>query len=387
MIWWSDGRSYYAGEHPPRRWLRHRLDVPLRVIIHTPDKTIIRDGRGCELGEGGMSFAAGVELKTGDQIEIEFTPAYSGRPIRVRAVARNGNGYSYGAEFVASSDQERQEIASLRENLQTLSSAYSPSYFPPSSQSAQASERRHDGPPRSPAEHAAALLNVNSGHTLKCGPLPAETPIPWASLVAAVRSLSSNHSKETRTYPAERQLGCLPAPLSCIRVLRVSAVLSIQTSLIGHPGRFKCGFSNSIPTLSLDSLKTANKVGPAVVIALTPRDSSEVLARARESRSLCPSMFTSLTMLGRRCRLNLCVGHLRSEVGGAGRGLRLGDVESLDEFPKLTSCYLEWSRTIVAIRSTIDAAISDASFGTVSTPYCIAPISPFDRTRNTNSPS
>ena len=23
-------------------------------------------------------------------------------------------------------------------------------------------------------------------------------------------------------------------------------------------------------------------------------------------------MFTSLTMLGRRCRLNLCVGHLRS---------------------------------------------------------------------------
>jgi hypothetical protein len=149
----------------PRRWLRHRLDVPLRVIVHTPDKTVIRDGRGCELGEGGMSFAAGVELKTGDQVEIEFTPAYSGRPIRVRAVARNGNGYSYGAEFVASSDQERQEIASLRENLQTLSSAYSP----PSSQSARASERRHDG---SPGEHAAALLNVSSGHTVKCGPSP-----------------------------------------------------------------------------------------------------------------------------------------------------------------------------------------------------------------------
>ena len=125
-----------------------------------------------------MSFAAGVELKTGDQVEIEFTPAYSGRPIRVRAVARNGNGYSYGAEFVASSDQERQEIAFLRENLQTLSSAYSPSYFPPSSPSAQASERRHDGPPRSPAEHAAAPLNVNSGHTHKCGPLPVGSPDP-----------------------------------------------------------------------------------------------------------------------------------------------------------------------------------------------------------------
>jgi PilZ domain len=164
--------------NPTRRWPRHRLDVPLRVIIHTPDKTVIRDGRGCELGEGGMSFAAGVELKKGDQVEIEFTPAYSGRPIRVRAVARNGNGYSYGAEFVASSDQERQEIISLRENLQKLSSAYSPSYFHFSSQITQASERRHDGLPRSPTEHAAALLNVSSGHTLECGPLPAGNPHP-----------------------------------------------------------------------------------------------------------------------------------------------------------------------------------------------------------------
>src|ERR1700730_6868612 len=164
--------------NPPRRWLRHRLNVPLRVIIHTPDKTIIREGRGCELGGGGMSFAAGVELKTGDQVEIEFTPAYSGRPIRVRAVARNGNGYMYGAEFVASSDQERQEIASLRENLQTLSSAYSPSYPPPSRQSAQASERRRDARPRSPAEHAAALLNVSSRHAPNCSPLPGESCNP-----------------------------------------------------------------------------------------------------------------------------------------------------------------------------------------------------------------
>ena len=65
---------------PPRRWPRHRLDVPLRVIIHTPDKTVIRDGRSRELSEGGMCFAAGVELKMGDQVEIEFTPACSGIP-------------------------------------------------------------------------------------------------------------------------------------------------------------------------------------------------------------------------------------------------------------------------------------------------------------------
>jgi hypothetical protein len=113
---------------PPRRWPRHGLAVPLRVVIHTPDKTVIRDGRGGELSEGGMCFSAGVELKMGDQVEVEFTPAYSGHPIRVRAVARNVNGYSYGVEFAASSDQERREIAYLCDNLQALSSSYSPSY-------------------------------------------------------------------------------------------------------------------------------------------------------------------------------------------------------------------------------------------------------------------
>jgi hypothetical protein len=110
-----------------RRWPRQTLDVPVRVVIHTSDKTIIRDGRGRELSEGGMCFTAGVELKAGDQIEVEFTPAYSGHPIRVRAVARNRDGYSYGVEFLAASDRERHEITSLRENLQTLSSSSSDS--------------------------------------------------------------------------------------------------------------------------------------------------------------------------------------------------------------------------------------------------------------------
>src|ERR1700738_2322133 len=103
----------------------------------------------------------------GDQVEIEFTPAYSGHPIRVRAVARDGNGYSYGVEFVASSDQDRHEISSLREHLQTLPSSYSPPSSPPPSQSAQAPEPRHDAAPRGPTEYATALLDV-TGPTPEC---------------------------------------------------------------------------------------------------------------------------------------------------------------------------------------------------------------------------
>lgn len=158
---------------PPRRWSRQRLGVPLRVVIHTPDKTVIRDGRSRELSEGGMSFAAGVELKIGDQVEIEFTPAYSGHPIRVRAVARNGNGYRYGAEFVASNAQERQEIASLCENLQTLLPSYSPSCCPPPNLVRKRKPRSGARcTPGGPTESATALLNVSSGPTVECAPLP-----------------------------------------------------------------------------------------------------------------------------------------------------------------------------------------------------------------------
>ena len=48
-----------------------------------------------------MALTAGLELKPGDETEIEFTPPYSGTPIRIRGIVRNRSGYRYGMEFVA----------------------------------------------------------------------------------------------------------------------------------------------------------------------------------------------------------------------------------------------------------------------------------------------
>src|SRR5246127_5236026 len=84
-----------------RRWRRHHLDVPIRVIVHRAEKTSVFVGRGNELSEGGLALTAGVELKIGDAAEIEFTPPYSGGPIRIRGVVRNRAGYRYGMEFMA----------------------------------------------------------------------------------------------------------------------------------------------------------------------------------------------------------------------------------------------------------------------------------------------
>jgi hypothetical protein len=216
----------------PRRWPRQRLDVPLRVVIHTADKTVIRDGRACEVSQGGMSFAAGVELKTGDKVGIEFTPAYSGLPIRVCAVARNGNGYKYGAEFVASNNHERREIASLRENLQTLLSSYSPSCSPPTKpvkrRKRQSGGRRTPGvPPQS----ATGLLNVSSP-TPECAPLL----LGSRNLIGKVRhgdqgAQARSAGKKLRAMPrgpaesTSAQNGATSPPLSAAVVPRDSATL------------------------------------------------------------------------------------------------------------------------------------------------------------------
>jgi hypothetical protein len=104
-----------------RRWQRYPLDVPIRVIVDTPGKTKLFDGRGNELSEGGMAVTAGAELSLGREVAIEFTPPYTCVPIRVRGTVRNRSGYRYGVEFLTESVAECEQVNRLRQMLQTLS--------------------------------------------------------------------------------------------------------------------------------------------------------------------------------------------------------------------------------------------------------------------------
>ena len=106
-----------------RRLPRHRLDVPIRVIVHSSSKTSVFPGRGNELSEAGMALTAGVELNPGEVAEIEFTPPYSGSPIRIRGVVRNREGYRYGMEFLAASGHEMKQVDHLRSMLRIMSLA------------------------------------------------------------------------------------------------------------------------------------------------------------------------------------------------------------------------------------------------------------------------
>jgi hypothetical protein len=103
-----------------RRSIRYKIDVPLQVILHKTDKTVIREGRGRELSEHGVCVMVGVELGVGDEIEIEFTLPYSGEPIRALSTVRNRKGYCYGCEFAEPGRGQYHVGARLRQALQSF---------------------------------------------------------------------------------------------------------------------------------------------------------------------------------------------------------------------------------------------------------------------------
>ena len=102
-----------------RRWQRFQVDVPVRVIVKKETKVVILDGRGSSLNEGGMAVYVGAEFKLGDQIAVEFTPAYS-PPIRVEAKVCNRTGYTFGLEFLVETSPQQEQAAMLRVHLATL---------------------------------------------------------------------------------------------------------------------------------------------------------------------------------------------------------------------------------------------------------------------------
>jgi len=97
------------GTAAQRRWPRFHFDVPVRLVVQGNHRTEVV-GRGCDLSEGGIAVHAAIEMALDDFVEVEFTPAYSGMPVRVRAIVRNRSRYIYGLEFRAKDAVEQERI-------------------------------------------------------------------------------------------------------------------------------------------------------------------------------------------------------------------------------------------------------------------------------------
>src|SRR5437868_12047031 len=98
-----------SGTVAQRRWRRFHFDVPIRLVVQGSHRTEVV-GRGCDLSEGGIAVHAPIDMNVGDLVEVEFTPAYSGMPVRVRAIVRNRCRYIYGLEFQAKDAVEQERI-------------------------------------------------------------------------------------------------------------------------------------------------------------------------------------------------------------------------------------------------------------------------------------
>jgi hypothetical protein len=109
----------------PRRFPRYKLNVPVRVIADKSDKVVIVQGRGDELNEGGMAVFAGLELAVDAVVAVEFTPPYSGNPIRVRCAVRNRVGYNYGVQFLLDTQIDADRVEEIRNVLRGLGSPLS----------------------------------------------------------------------------------------------------------------------------------------------------------------------------------------------------------------------------------------------------------------------
>jgi hypothetical protein len=105
-----------------RRFPRYKVDVPVRVITQGLTKVTIVQGRGSELNIGGMAVFAGTELSIGAQVVVEFTPPYSGQPIRVRCFVRSRAGYRYGVEFITESENDYENVNRIETILRSMGS-------------------------------------------------------------------------------------------------------------------------------------------------------------------------------------------------------------------------------------------------------------------------
>jgi hypothetical protein len=103
--------------HPKRRWPRQKVDVPVRLVLHSHNRTFLVEGCGNDLSEGGMLVFAGLQLPVGREVEVEFQLPESSEPLRVPATIRDRNRYFYGLEFTPDNSEQQSQIARLRQSL------------------------------------------------------------------------------------------------------------------------------------------------------------------------------------------------------------------------------------------------------------------------------
>ena len=94
-----------------RRWPRHRVDLPVRIVIPNGLLTSTVAGRATEISGSGMALHSTLGLKPGDLMQVEFPTS---NPSGVMAVVRNHKDDCFGVEFLKQLPSRDQTLKSNR---------------------------------------------------------------------------------------------------------------------------------------------------------------------------------------------------------------------------------------------------------------------------------
>ncbi len=106
-----------------RRWQRHPVQLPVRIITASDVSEIAIPGLTTEISRGGMALYGGVPLQPGDLMQVEFETS---ERVRVAASIRDRNGYCFGLEFLGllpSDSTEAPEARFAENTAQSLPTA------------------------------------------------------------------------------------------------------------------------------------------------------------------------------------------------------------------------------------------------------------------------
>ena len=94
-----------------RRWQRHPVQLPVRIITASDVSEIAVPGLTTEISRGGMALYGGVPLQPGDLMQVEFETFDR---VRVAASIRDRNGYCFGLEFLGLLPSDTPEVSEAR---------------------------------------------------------------------------------------------------------------------------------------------------------------------------------------------------------------------------------------------------------------------------------
>lgn len=80
-----------------RRWPRHKVDLPVRIVAANGLLTSPVLARGTDVSRAGMALHVAMALTPGELMQLEFSTA---KPMQVSAVVRNRSANCLGVEFL-----------------------------------------------------------------------------------------------------------------------------------------------------------------------------------------------------------------------------------------------------------------------------------------------